>query len=256
MSGMDGLGFFLQSANAPFLAAAFAVLLVGGVEIVSLLTGFSASSLVDDALPDLDAAPDVDPGIDVDADLGGAAEIDAAPGADAGADSGAAAAGLPDFAAVLGWLNFGRVPFLANLVLFCAAFALAGYGIQAAAALLSGGLLPAAIAALCALPPSVLAARGIGRLLSRLVPALETDAVPISSLAGSTAVVTVGVARPGFPAEAKARDARGHVHYVRVEPYAGGASLPAGAEVLLVELEGGVFRAEAVAAPPAAPPVK
>jgi hypothetical protein len=83
----------------------------------------------------------------------------------------------------------------------------------------------------------------VGQFFSRVMKQEESDAVSRDTFVGKVAVVVRGEARKGFPAEAKLRDLTGATHYVLVEPDEENAVLPAGAEVLLVEQAGAVFRA-------------
>lgn len=192
---------------APF-SIAFAVLaLLVAVEGAGMIFGASITGLGDDATGDA--------------------------GADAGVDAGGG---------LLSWLGVGRVPLMVVLGAFLLSFSLIGLGGQAAIAAVTGGYAPAWLAAPAAFAAALPPTRWIGRLLARLMPKEETDAVSRDTFIGRIAVVTRGEARAGLPAEAKLKDSAGHAHYVLVEPDEGGASFPAGSEVLLVEKAGAIFR--------------
>ena len=134
----------------------------------------------------------------------------------------------------LGWLHVGRVPVLVLLVLFLAAFAVAGFAINMVAKSLFGGyvtpLVATPLAFVCALP----VVRIIGGGIARVVPKDETFAVTLDTLVGRIAVIVGGIATRGKPAQAKVADQHGHMLYVMVEPEAGVPPLESGASVLLV----------------------
>ena len=148
-----------------------------------------------------------------------------------------------DHGGLLGWLGFGRVPLLVVLVAFLAAFGMIGLAGQQLAATFIGHLLPPFVAvpgaALAALPVTAM----LGRVLARVMPHDETTAFDVADLAGRTATITVGRAREGAPARARAVDPHGQAHYVLVEPNDPAATFEEGDTVLLVRREGDRFRA-------------
>lgn len=142
----------------------------------------------------------------------------------------------------LAWLHLGRVPVLVLLVLFLAGFALAGYVVQGVAHGLGGALLPSWLAAIPAALAGLSTVSGIGALVARIIPSDETTAVSEQTLIGRPAVVIAGTARAGLAAQAKVRDAHGHVHYVMVEPDLQGQTFAEGAAIVLVGKTGSRFR--------------
>ena len=74
------------------------------------------------------------------------------------------------------------------------------------------------------------------------MPRDETSAVTEDSLLGRIAVITLGTARVGYPAEAKVRDQHGYSHYIRLEPDSSGCSFDQGSEVLLLTRQGTVYQ--------------
>ena len=206
---------FLNPAVAPFTIALMIMAMLAVLEIAGLLFGVGLSGLLDSALPDFDADADAD-----------------APDADVGA--------LGAFSA---WLSIGRVPLLVLIVAFLTGFGLAGVIGQSAVKSMLGFYLPVPLAVIGALVMALPVTRHLGLALARLVPKEETDAVSQDSFVGRTAIVIRGEAKPGFPAEAKLRDKAGTVQYVLVEPDETGTSFAQGAEVILVERKGPVFRA-------------
>ena len=77
------------------------------------------------------------------------------------------------------------------------------------------------------------------------MPQNETYAVSSSDFLGKVAVITLGTARAGMPAEAKLHDAHGNTHYVRVEPLRPDDSFPTGTAVLLKTRENSVYKVDA-----------
>ena len=78
--------------------------------------------------------------------------------------------------------------------------------------------------------------------LYKIMPKDETTAIEEKSLVGRVGVVVLGEARPGSPAEVRVRDGFGQQHYVMVEPD-GEAVLKQGEAVLLVSMQGNIFKA-------------
>jgi hypothetical protein len=144
--------------------------------------------------------------------------------------------GEPDgpVSAALGWLHVGKVPVLAILVMFMTVFAVAGFAIQLAMRGTTGYFLPLPLAVGVAAVGGVLAVRFLGSALGRLIPKDESTAVADASLVGRVAVVVIGAARAGRPAEARTHDEHAAAHYVMVEPEEPGETFEKGTSVLLV----------------------
>lgn len=205
--------FLLAGENLPFTVALTVMLAIAVLEGVTSLLGMGISEMIDSVLPDIEFdidAPDIDdPGV---------------------------------MTRFLGWLRVGEVPLLMLLVIFLTAFGLLGLALQAAASDLFGTPLPAMLAAIIVILPSLPLVRGFGGLLARIMPKDESEAVSSTSFIGRVAVITTGTARSGSPAEAKLKDRYGHTHYVMVEPDAKGEVFESGSEVLLVSRDKVVFR--------------
>jgi hypothetical protein len=200
----------MEIFSAPFAPFAVAFMIFGllaAIEIGGLLFGVTVSDLVDGALPDFDAA------------------------------DGEGLAGA------LGWLHVGKVPLMIVIATLLAAFAAIGLTLQAAVASIFGAPLPAFAAGPLAFAASLPATRVLCGGLSRILPREETDAVSAESFVGRIAEIIRGEARAGAPAEAKLADARGQTHYILVEPDAAGAVFHQGAEVLIIERRGAIYRA-------------
>jgi hypothetical protein len=202
--------------NLPFsvsLAIMFGMALLEGV---STLLGAGLSHLIDAIIPDLHLDPE--PG-----DLDGH--------------------GTSSLSRLLGWLRIGEVPALILLVIFLTAFGLVGLALQSLARASLGSFLPAGLASIPALVISVPAVRLFGGALAAVLPKDETDAVTEASLVGRVAIITLGTARAGYPAEARTTDTHGTTHYLMVEPDTPSDEFPAGTAVLLVSKTGALFKA-------------
>src|SRR5262249_25551156 len=130
--------------------------------------------------------------------------------------------------------HVGRVPILALLILFLAAFAIAGFASNMVVHRLSGLWLPVWVSMPAAVIVALPVVRTLGTGIARLVPADESFAVTLDSLVGRVATVLGGTARYGQPAEAKVLNQHNHTLYVMVEPDVQGVVFEPGASVLLV----------------------
>lgn len=206
--------------NLAFSVALALMLLLGALEGVFSLLGAGLSGLFDALLPELNAELDVQ----------AHAEL-----------------GLPEaessLTRVLGWLRVGQVPLLMLLVVVLTLFGLCGLALQSLALRLAGGFLPGWLAWLPALAAALPLTRLAGGWLHRVMPKDETTAISADTLVGRVATITLGTARAGHPAEAKARDQHGQTHYFLVEPDADGDNFVTGAQVLLTEHRGASYRA-------------
>jgi hypothetical protein len=204
--------FLFDPAFAPFTISLMVMALIAVVEITSLLLGGSVSDMIDNVLPDADiAGPDL------------------------------SHAGVLD--SFFGWLGVGRVPVLILLTALLGSFGVIGLLLQSLWHGIFGAYLPVLLPVLVAAPLSLFPARWIGRLVGRLFPKEESEAVSTDSFIGRVAVVLRGEATAGRPAEAKLKDQHGATHYLLVEPDDGDARLLAGSEVLIVSRAGAVFKA-------------
>ncbi|MFY7761570.1 OB-fold-containig protein [Aquidulcibacter sp.] len=195
--------------NALFYSALLLTVALCVLEVILLLIGFSSS---DSAGLD---------GLDGDGDVNGSG------------------------GGILGYLNVGRLPFTLFFATACAVFGLTGLAIQQASFAVTGQVLPMAVAAPLALLGSVPGTRWISRLLGRLMPKTETTALSQHDLVGLTAIVTLGVAKRGSPAQARVRDQFGQNHYVMVEPARAEEALSEGQAVLLTQRAGHHYYATA-----------
>jgi hypothetical protein len=134
----------------------------------------------------------------------------------------------------LGWLHVGRVPTLALLVIFLAAFAVTGFALNMVVHNLFSVWVPAWLSIPIAFLASLPTVRILGAGVAKLVPSDESFAVTLDTLVGRVATVLGGTARNGYPAEAKVLNQHGQTLYVTVEPDSAGEIFESGASVLLV----------------------
>lgn len=203
--------FLLQDGNLLFTTALALMLMIAVMEGVMTLIGVGISDLLDNLLPDLDLNADMP-----DTTGGGLTRL-------------------------LGWLRFGEVPALILLVAFLVGFGVTGLLVQMFAASLLGFLLPAWLVSVPVFLLALPQVRAVGNLLRRFAVGDETEAVGRNSFIGRVAVVTIGEATAGSPAEARFSDEFGTSHYVMVEPD-GDEVFSQGEQVLLVEERGARFR--------------
>ena len=216
--------FIFAPENLPFTVALALMFAIAALEGVTTLFGAGFSHLVESFLPDTDVDFDVDADADLDAhggDLGGGSAL----------------------SKLLGWLYFGKVPFLVLLVAFLTIFGIAGLVVQGFVINLIGVFLPAWLATIPAFAVALPAVRLAGRGLARIIPSDETSAVSVDSFIGRVATITLGVASQGHPAQAKLQDQHDQVDYVMVEPDNPCESFETGERVLLVAHPDSRFRA-------------
>lgn len=206
----------------PFSIAGAVVLLLLLLEIFGLLLSASPGAALDDWL-DLDKGS-LDKG---------------------GPDKGAVE-GTGPLAAGLAWLNFGRLPALAVLVLLFGGFAAVGLGLQGLALHVGGGLVSAWLLAVPALIGAGFAAHSLGGLFARVVPREESYAVTQDQLIGRIARLTIGPADTDTPGRALVTDGAGNSHNVRVLSGVAGRRFEAGESVLLATRKDGLFLITAV----------
>ncbi len=193
----------LAPESWPFALSIIIVMLIGVIESVTLLIGFSLSGLIDHInLIDLDGWAD----------------------------------------SWLGWLHVGRVPMLVLLILFLTSFAFLGFAFIAVFHGMVGAfpspLLSSGLSLLFTLPIVHVG----GSAIARVIPKDETSAVELNSLVGHVAVIVNGTARLHYPAQARVRSEQGQTFYIHVEPDSENVVFVTGESVLLVkQLSGSKF---------------
>ncbi len=209
------LSLMLASENMAFSIALVLMLMIAVLEGVAALFGAGMSSALESLLPESDLSPHTEVG-QIDADTA-----------------------LSRF---LGWLRIGEVPLLMLLVIFLLSFGLLGLLLQALLHNLTGMLAPGWLAVPVVLALSLPLVRLGGGVLQAIMPRDETTAVTEDSLLGRIAVITLGTARAGYPAEARVRDQHGYSHYVQLEPDNTLDEFVRGTEVLLLSRQGAVYK--------------
>lgn len=210
--------FISQPQNFPFSISLGLMIAIGLLEVISTLSGFAASGLLDSVLPDLDM--DGSSGLDL--------------------DDAVSAGALSRW---MGWLQFGRVPALVLFILFLLGFGSIGFMVQSLSLKVLGSFLSGGAASIPAFLGALIFVRWTGKTVARIIPGDETEAVSENSFSGRVAVITIGTARKGHPAQAKVRDAFGNTHYLMVEPDEPHHVFETGDEVLLLMNAGAVFYA-------------
>ncbi len=210
---MEIFEFIQLPQNSVFFISIIIILIMAFVEVISVLLGVSVSEAIDNLLPDVEVDADIEADISV---------------------------------PVLDWLNFGKVPFLILLIIFLTFFGLSGFIIQGLFSKIFTVLMPGIVAVVIALVPTFILVHFIGRLISKVLPQVETTAVKINTLKGKIAEINIGTATFDNPAEAKVKDRHGKIHYIRVIPGDREENFIQGEKVVLTKLENGIFQAEKV----------
>lgn len=221
------IAFLLSTQNLPFTVSLTLMLAIAVMEGVSTLIGAGLSDLIDSVLPEMDLDVDADIDMDVDADVDLNADLHS-PGI---------------FTRLLSWLRVGQVPVLILAIVFLTAFGLIGLFCQSTALKLLGQMLPASLASIPALIVTFPVVRVCGGVLARILPKDETESVSEESFIGRVAVITLGTATQGKPAQARLKDQHGQSHYIMVEPDLADASFTQGASILIVSHQGAIYKA-------------
>jgi Protein of unknown function (DUF1449) len=187
----------------PFAVAAAIMAVLGGIELLTTLVGFSISELL---------------GTDVTVE----------------ADSHNGLGGL------LLWINAGRLPLLILLILAFGVFSIEGFLLQGIAHAV-GTAIPVSIAALAAVAGSIPVIRTTSRGIARIIPRDETYAVSDADFVGKVAMVSVGPLDQGLPGRVRLKDVFGNWHTVSARAHRDSPALAVGASVLLVDRDARSF---------------
>jgi YqiJ-like protein len=187
----------------PFAISAAIMVTLGGIELLTMIVGFSISELIgkDFALE---------------------------------TESHSAIGGL------FLWVNAGRLPLLILLILALGVFAIAGFLLQAVAHSL-GTAVPVTLAALAAAAVSLPAIRVTSRGIARIIPRDETYVVDNDDFVGHVAEVSVGPLDQGLPGRVRLKDVFGNWHSLVARASPESTPLPVGASVLLVDRDARSF---------------
>jgi hypothetical protein len=187
----------------PFAISAAIMLTLGGIELLTMIIGFSISELI---------------GKDFSLET----------------ESHSAIGGL------FLWINAGRLPLLILMILALGVFAIAGFLLQAVAHSV-GTTVPVTFAALAAAALSLPAIRVTSRGIARIIPRDETYVVDEADFIGHVAEVSIGPLDQGLPGRVRLKDVFGNWHSVAARASPESTPLPVGASVLLVDRDAKCF---------------
>jgi len=211
--------FIAMEGNEPFFVALLIMIIISGLEAISMLFGASLSGFVDNFLPDTSAGADINMDAESDMDIHNPSAGDT----------------------IFGWLGFGHVPALILLIIFLTIFGLSGILFQLSYNTITGTLLPSWLVTIGVLFVTFPVMGTIARVFAKVLPKDESSAVSEDSFIGMIAVITIGISRRGMPAKARLKDSFGQYHYVMTEPLDEGVEFPAQSEVVLLQQKGNIF---------------
>jgi hypothetical protein len=187
----------------PFAISAAIMVTLGGIELLTMIVGFSISELIgkDFALE---------------------------------TESHSAIDGL------FLWINAGRLPLLILMILALGVFAISGFLLQAVAHSV-GTAVPVTLAALAAIAISLPAIRVTSRGIARIIPRDETYVVDEADFVGHVGEVSIGPLDQGLPGKVRLKDVFGNWHSVAARASPESTPLPVGASVLLVDRDARSF---------------
>lgn len=198
------MSLFVVPETLPFGVSFALIVAIAILEGIGMLVALSPSNLLDTLLPEIDH----DTGVD----------------------------------RVLGWLHIGKVPALVLLILFLAGYTVFGYAMQMVLHGIFGVYLPGWAAGVVAVPPGLVTMRSLGSLVAHIIPRDESSVVSELTLVGRAGVISGGTARKGLAAQARVRDSHGRTHFLMVEPDVDGETFDEGAQILIVQKVGAVYR--------------
>ena len=187
----------------PFAIAAALMAALGGIEVLTMVVGFSVGQLIG-------------------ADFALEAEHDSAIGG------------------LFLWINAGRLPLLILVILALGEFAIGGFFLQGIAHI-AGMAIPVGIAALAVAAASVPVIRFTSRGIAQIIPRDESYAVNDDDFVGKVAEVAIGPLDQGLPGRVRLKDVFGNWHSVPARASADSKPLPVGASVLLVDRDSKSF---------------
>jgi hypothetical protein len=138
------------------------------------------------------------------------------------------------------WINAGRLPLLILMILALGVFAIAGFLLQAVAHSF-GTAVPVTLAALAAVAISLPAIRVTSRGIARIIPRDETYVVDEADFVGHVGEVSIGPLDQGLPGKVRLKDVFGNWHSVAARASPESTPLPVGASVLLVDRDARSF---------------
>jgi len=201
---MSAIGDILLAPDVrPFAVAAAIMVALGGIEVMTMLIGFSIGEFFGQ-----DAAVEVD-------------------------SHGA-------FGGLFLWINAGRLPLLILIILALGLFSIVGFLLHGIAH--GAGIpVPAWIGALVATAASVPLVRTTSRGIARIIPRDESYAVDEADFVGHVGEVSIGPLDQGLPGRVRLKDVFGNWHSVPARASHDSNALPVGASVLLVDRDAKSF---------------
>jgi len=187
----------------PFAVAAGIMVVLGSIELLAMLIGFSIGELFGK-----EVAVDVDHGNF----LGG----------------------------LFLWINAGRLPLLILIVLALGVFSITGFFLQGLAHGV-GISIPVLVASIAAAGFSLPVIRVTSRGIARIIPRDETYAVNDADFVGHVAQVSVGPLDQGLPGRVRLKDVFGNWHSLIARASPESTPLPVGTSVLLVDRDAKSF---------------
>lgn len=187
----------------PFAIAAAIMAALGGIEMLTMIVGFSISQFIG-------------------TDFALEAEHDSAIGG------------------LFLWINAGRLPLLILIILALGVFAIEGFFLQGIAHI-AGTTIPVTLAALAVAALSLPVVRFASRGIAKVIPRDETYAVNDADFVGKVAEVAIGPLDQGLPGRVRLKDVFGNWHSVPARASADSKPLPVGASVLLVDRDSKSF---------------
>lgn len=183
---MNLIDLLFNSNNIIFTSALVLMIFIAFLEGILVLIGIGVSNTFDSLIPDFDTDYDVD-----------------------------TTYSLSKF---FGWIRLKEVPILMLIVIFLTSFGIAGLLIQTILFNLIGILWLQYLVVIPAFIFAIISLRIFGGLIAKLLPKDETSSISNNDLIGHIAIITLGKAIKGSPAEAKVKDQSGQIHYFMVEP--------------------------------------
>jgi len=132
------------------------------------------------------------------------------------------------------WIKIKQVPIIILFVILLTVFSLLGLFSQYILFSIFNSLLSQWILFLPVFLTSLVFLRIIAVFLAKKFPKDNTSSISKNDLIGHIATITLGTAVKGSPAEAKAKDKYGQMHYLMIEPENEGCEFTYGQSVLIL----------------------
>jgi hypothetical protein len=116
------------------------------------------------------------------------------------------------------WIRLKKVPILMLFVIFLTSYGLSGLFIQGLLLNMTSIFYYAWLISIPSFIIGIYSMRLIGGVISKVLPKDETSSLSTEDLIGHIAIIILGNASKGSPAEAKIQDKHGQSHYLMVEP--------------------------------------